>query len=58
MELNLAYQTFNMAVIMNAFKFRITRVIPVPYWGELLIFVIIFMHIIFPACSGKLKCRF
>lgn len=48
MELNLAYQTFNMAVIMNALNLGLNGVIPVPYLGELLIFVIIFMHIIFP----------
>lgn len=32
MELNLAYQTFNMAVIVNAFKFRITWVIRSLIW--------------------------
>lgn len=32
MELNLAYQTFNMAVIVKAFKFRITRVIRSLIW--------------------------
>lgn len=34
MEPNLAYQTFNVAVIVGAFKFRITWVISVPYLGD------------------------
>lgn len=34
MEPNLAYQTFNVAAMVSAFKFRITRVILVPYLGD------------------------
>lgn len=59
MELNLAYQTFNMAVIMNAFKFRITRVIPSALFGRTFnICHYFYAYHFFPACSGKLKCGF